>query len=152
VDTFAREQLTLELEAGLAPAPPAAAIAAERAVTRDDTVARDDQADRAPANGAADGAGSAGPADHPRDLAVTRRRARPDAPNRGEDESIPGRPILEVDGQVVEGRRVTAQELFEGASGSIEVADGSGTLVPRLPGLDRRGSEPNPETDCELLG
>src|SRR5262249_43913538 len=121
VDAFAREELALQVETSLSPAPPAAAIAAQRPVAGDDPVARDDEPDGAAPDGTPDGAGRAGFADHPGDLAVARRGARRDAPNRTEDETVPCRSIVEVDGQVVQGGQVARGEGIQSPSRSIEM-------------------------------
>src|SRR5262249_27004375 len=73
----------------LAAAPPAAAVATERAVTGDDPMTGDHQADRAAADRATDGPRRPGLADHAGDLAVAGRRAGRDAPHGIEHEAIP---------------------------------------------------------------
>src|SRR6476660_7031901 len=107
-------------------------------------MARDHQPDRAPTHGAADRASGAGPADHPRDLAVACRRAGRDAADGGQHEAIPSRAILEVDRQFAEGRKVTVEERPERLERPIEVAEG-GAAALGVGDLDRWRSESPPE-------
>ena len=82
-DSLACEQLPLDLQAVLATAPRVPAVAADRAVRGDHPVARDQQADRVPADRATDRARRPRRADPARDLAVARPsspRARPRRP------------------------------------------------------------------------
>src|SRR5438093_6133623 len=150
VDTLSREQLAFQLQAGLAAAPPAAAVAAQRAVAGDDPVARDDQAQWVAPDGGADRAGGAGAADHSRDLAVAGGRARPDAADRPEHEPVPCGPVVHVDRQVVERAEVARDERLEGAAPGLQVASRR-AASRRSVHVDRRFPEAALEAGGELF-
>src|SRR6185369_3497307 len=109
LDALPRQELALEVEARLPPAPPATAVAAERTVAGDDAMARDHEPDRAAPDSPTDRARRAGLADHPRHLAVARRRSRGNAPDGSQHETVPRRPVLQVDGQGIEGGQVAVE-------------------------------------------
>ena len=96
-DAFAQQQLALERELLLAAAPGVAAVAADGPVGGDHPVARDEQADRIPADRATDRPSRARGADPPSDLAIADRRAPRDVRDGGEDVPVPGRPVAEVE-------------------------------------------------------
>src|SRR4029079_19341975 len=81
VDALPRQELALEVEARLPPAPPATAVAAERTVAGDDAMARNNEPDRAAPHTPTDRSCRTRLADHPRHLAVARRRSRGHAPD-----------------------------------------------------------------------
>src|SRR5262245_46281423 len=74
-NALAQQQRALQVEALLARPPAVAAVPADRAVRRDDPMARDEQADRVPPHRAADGPRSPWRPDGPGDVAIARRPA-----------------------------------------------------------------------------
>src|SRR5258706_2288398 len=116
-----RQELAFQSEPELATAPPAAAIAAERAVPGDHPVAGDRQRDRVPTDRPADGPSRAATPDRRRDRAVARGRAPGDLADRAQDEPIPGRPVGEVEWQLVERVGTAVEERAQGRHASIEM-------------------------------
>src|SRR5690242_5540000 len=110
VQALEPEQALLEVEAGVDATPRGRAVAAERAVTGDHPVARHEQADRAPADGTADGAGGARLPDPACDLAVARRRPAGDRAHAVEHPPVERREVADVHGDRREVHVVAVEE------------------------------------------
>jgi hypothetical protein len=89
-----------------------ATVATERSVAGYDAVARNDDPDRRPAHGATDGPRGTWPIDMPGQQAVTADLAPRDLRDGRQDQSVPGRPIREIDRQR-EAAAVTAEVLLD---------------------------------------
>src|SRR3990172_10207922 len=96
---LAGEKLGLQVEEPVPLTPPSAAVSPEGPVAGDDPMAGDDEPDRIAADRAADCAGGAGPPDCARDVPVAPGLPARDRAHGVKDGSIPGRAILEVEGQ-----------------------------------------------------
>src|SRR5262245_14200372 len=86
---FHAQEGPLQLLAFVVATPGIPAVAAERAVTGDHPVARDDDPDRVPADRATDRPSRPAPADHARHAAVALRPAPWNPPDTAEDEPVP---------------------------------------------------------------
>src|SRR3954451_17898217 len=112
LDAFAPQQRALDLEPVL-PAPPGVtAVAADRPVGGDDPMARDEQADRIPADRTAHSTRRPWRADPSSDVAIARRRAEGDASDLPKDVAGPGGPVRQVDFDGLL-RRTPGEQRFE---------------------------------------